>query len=651
MFRGKSPDIQNAMLLMIVQNLPVAVFAKDVKDGYRFIMWNHMAEELFGLKSADLMGKNDYDFFAKEEADFFRQTDEHVMASGKVVDVAEEPITTPRGTWWGHTIKVPIYDEKGQPSILLGITEDISVKREAEANLKAKLEAEEANQAKSEFLANMSHELRTPLNSIIGMGRLMFNTPLNSEQRVMLQTVLHSSDLLLKTIDDILDLSKIEAKQVVLESIPLDVPKAFAQVVDALLPVASQKELALSLSVARAGMPMVCGDPTRLARILNNLISNAVKYTMEGGINVALDWRELNGERVELIAQVQDTGIGIADDKQAIIFQAFSQADSSTTRKYGGTGLGLAITRQLVEMMGGTIGVKSTPGQGSNFWFRIPFALTENVSNIGSTAVAYEGEGTADPAEMRILVAEDNPLNQLFMEKMLEGFGFKHVHLANNGQQALEAFLQSDYDLILMDCHMPEKNGYDVAIAIREMEKNTRRRVPIIAMTANVLIGERTKCLESGMDEYIGKPIDLERFRRILSRWVKLSPLNVAQTSPTPTDAPSPLDLPMLHTYTHGDKEKEFQLLSLFFEQLEEVLRMLHENCIDGYSKEWFDACHLLKGSASNVGAQGLYALCEEGQRYLHESARVRMKLIEQVEHEIATIREFLSASGIAHAA
>jgi HPt (histidine-containing phosphotransfer) domain-containing protein len=231
--------------------------------------------------------------FVKDEADFFRATDERVMASRKVVDIAEEPITTARGTWPAHTIKVPVYDENGEPSILFGIVEDITEKKEAIENYKAKIAAEEASQAKSEFLANMSHELRTPLNSIIGMARLLAPTALNDSQRTMLDAMTQASHLLLKTVDDILDISKIEAKQVTLEHIGFDVAAQFAQAVNLLQPLASQKNLLLQYMPPDAPMPAVYGDPARLTRVLHNLISNALKYTFEGRVEVVMDWNPI----------------------------------------------------------------------------------------------------------------------------------------------------------------------------------------------------------------------------------------------------------------------------------------------------------------------------------------------------------------------
>lgn len=642
---------QEDILDILIQNLPVALFAKDVRANYRWIVWNKAAEDLFGMPASEMIGYTDYDRFPKEQADFFRRIDEEVMRTGKVTDVAEEPITTARGTWPAHTIKVPVYDAQGTPSILFGIVEDISVRKEAEANLKAKLEAERASQAKSEFLANMSHELRTPLNSIIGMSRLMMQAGVTTdEQRGMLQAVLQASDLLLKTVDDVLDISKIEARQLTLESIGFDVPTLFSQVATLLQPIASKKGLLLRLDIKTPSMPQVVGDPARLMRILNNLISNALKYTHAGEVGVSLDWTKIDKGRIELLCHVRDTGIGIAPEKHALIFDEFTQADNSTTRKYGGTGLGLTITRQLVEMMDGSIGVDSQLGQGADFWFRIPYEQASSVDVEWKESCTVAADDASPDrkraAFMQVLVAEDNPLNRLFMEKMLEGFGFTQIDMAHDGAQALIASQAKPYDLIFMDCHMPEKDGYEVAKEIRALEKGTGRHVPIVAITANVMFGERDKCLAAGMDEYIGKPIDLEIFRQLLSRWAQLDALPEPAPKPTQT-GPLPIDMARIHTYSQGDRDRELHIVGLFMEHADDVVEQLRAHCVDGVSKPWHDAAHLLKGSAANVGAMQLYALCAKAQEYVSESAQRRLDVLQEIEQEITRIAGFFAMKGL----
>jgi CheY-like chemotaxis protein len=349
---------------------------------------------------------------------------------------------------------------------------------------------------------------------------------------------------------------------------------------------------------------------------------------------------------------VTDTGIGIAPEKHALIFEEFSQADSSTTRKYGGTGLGLAITKQLVEMMGGELGVDSALGRGSSFWFRIPMdrasALHQDVDRPKQQIA--RNHTLLKASDARILVAEDNPLNQLFMEKMLDGFGFRHVHMADNGQLAIEAFMEHEFDLVFTDCHMPEKNGYEVATAIRELEKGSSRHVPIIAMTANVLFGERDKCIAVGMDEYIGKPIDIDHFRFMLSRWVELNPLPGTAENATASAASAPnapIDMQLIDAYAQGNRDREVHIAQLFIEHANEVVTELRNCCVDGVSKPWYEAAHLLKGSAANIGAKQLHALCGRGQDYVSESAQRRLELVDEIETEISRIHAFFQHRGL----
>jgi len=634
------------ILHTIVANLPVALFAKDVTDDYRIIMWNKAAEQLFGMPACAMIGTTDFDHFPHNEAEFFRATDERVMQSKSVVDIAEEPITTARGTWPSHTVKVPIFDAQGEPSILFGIVEDISIRKEAEQHLADKISAEHANQAKSEFLANMSHELRTPLNSIMGMSYLLQKTVLSDGQHKMLEAVLQASDLLLKTVDDILDLSKIEAQQVTLEEIGFDMGAVFSQAITLMQPLAAQKHLRLGYTAPSSAMPQVMGDPVRITRILNNLIGNALKYTPQGHVQVTLAWEEISENHVHMVCKVADTGIGIAPEKHAMIFDEFSQADSSTTRKYGGTGLGLAITQQLVEMMGGSITLDSKLGEGACFTVQIPFKKASEIDaewakSMGCAQPCVKG---LNPETVQVLVAEDNPLNQLFMEKMLDGFGFKNVHMAANGRLALDAYAAQPFDLIFLDCHMPEKSGYEVALAIRAAERGGDVRVPIVAMTANVMFGERDKCLSAGMDEYIGKPIDLDKFRTMLARWVALAPLPQSRSIQA---LPPAVDMQQIEAYAHGDRASQLQIVQLFMEHAHEMLEQLQSYCIDGVSKPWYDAAHLMKGSAANIGALLLYDLCNEAQDCISEGAARRSILLQKIEAELQRIEEFFATHGL----
>ncbi len=641
------PGVSTAALLKILENLPVALFAKNVQDNNRFILWNKRAEELFSLPRDIVIGSTDHALYPKEQADFFYQTDARVMASREVVVIDEEPITSAGRTWTAHTVKVPVYDDHGVPSILFGLVEDITAQKELVAQVEATHAAEKATLAKSEFLANMSHELRTPLNSLLGMAVLLSMTSLDSRQNEMLGIMLQAGELLQHTINDILDLSKIEAQQVTLERIGFDPQAVFNQTISVMQPLASKKGLLLTLDWPQGSMPAVSGDPARFARILHNLIGNAIKYTPSGQVRVSARWEKQADGAIVLSARVTDTGIGIAREKQGLIFHKFSQGDSSTTRKYGGTGLGLTITQELVGLMQGTIGVESVVGEGSTFWFTVPFEIAQIIDKEwAETTASVSGAllplHRLHPEKTRILVAEDNALNQLYMDKLLSAYGFAEVRFVENGVEAVSAFTDADYDLIFMDCHMPEMNGYEATQNIRRLEESSGGRIPIIAMTANALLGEREKCLAIGMDEYVSKPIDISLFRRVLGNWVVLPDIQ-RLTQQTADAGPPPIDMAEIRFYSDGNIDKERKLVGIFEKQTVAVLATLRENCVDGENVPWREAAHLLKGSAGSIGAAQLRMLCADAQEAGPETAGWRRNLLADIEHEIGRILRYFS--------
>ncbi|HEX2526644.1 MAG TPA: ATP-binding protein, partial [Geminicoccus sp.] len=505
---------ENEIYRAIFESMPDRIYAKD-RDG-RFIIANQATAAAMGVDDpTQLYGRTDMDLYPPDMAARYRDDEARVVQSGRPALLEQSEIRGDGQFRWMLAMKVPMFDQAGNPDGLVGLARDVSEQKQreqmlAEASLRLEqqasemqtlaLAAEQANLAKSEFLAAMSHEIRTPMTGVLGMADLLASEGLSRTQRHYVETICRSGSHLLNIINSILDFSRIEAGRLELEQIDFVPQEVLEQVHSLLAPQATERGLALRMEHdVPAGMVLV-GDPTRLCQILVNLASNALKFTTQGEVAVAMHQSMAETATVRLRFEVRDTGIGIPLERQAALFEPFVQADRSTNRQYGGSGLGLAICKRLVEAMDGVIGVDSSPGKGSTFWFEV------NLQHGTAKAAAARSVGaTLDIRPLRILVVDDVPANRELMSTMLTRRGHA-VELAENGAQAVEAFKAGGYDVVLMDVQMPVMDGMEATRRIRQLPAPLNA-IPVLALTANVLDSERRRCLSAGMDRCLTKPV------------------------------------------------------------------------------------------------------------------------------------------------
>ena len=727
---------------------PQSIYFKDA--AHRYIRINQALARSFDLSDVqEAIGKTDADFFTADYATRTAAEEVEIMRSGQPIFYKEDQETYDDGRirWVGKT-KMPLYDETGTITGTFGITRDITESKQAAETLRlAKEAAEAANQAKSTFLANMSHEIRTPMNAIIGMTELVLDAPLTAQQREFLTVADEAAESLLAIINDILDFSKVEAGRLVLDYVPFDIREHLGDAMKTLAPRADRRGIELVCRVHHEVPEIVIGDNTRLRQVVLNLVGNAIKFTEAGEVALELEHQPLSEEEALLHFKIRDTGIGIPPDKQEAIFEAFEQADSTVSRRYGGTGLGLAISSRLVNLMGGRISLESEVGHGSTFHFGVQvrtnrdepttprahdpaalegtpvlvvddnrtnrlileemlsswrlqpsaaadatdalrrlreasdngqpfrlvvtdahmpgmdgFALARQIKEdrtLGSTVIMMltSGDQPGDPTRceelgvaaylhkpvkqselldaillvlgvteadeetvvlpephkrvrpLRILLAEDSLVNQKVTVTLLEREGHQ-VSVANNGKEALAALTTDSFDLVLMDVQMPEMDGLEAAGIIRSRERRSGGHVPIVAMTAHALKGDRERCLEAGMDEYIAKPI---RSRQLLAAIASVMGETCEATSASvPIVAPestSRIDWELVRETTRGDSAAARAVVVAALEEAPKLRAAIDEAITRGNPTALRLAAHTLKGSVQYFGAKRLREL------------------------------------------
>ena len=643
-----------------------------IDSGFTVIRVNDALLAMLGLDHSQVVGKKCHEIFAGHICHGSRCPLRQVLKGAGQVEIDVEKEVCPGRRLPLTVTASPFRDPEGAMLGALISIRDITAQKKAAALQQAKIKAESENRAKSEFLANMSHEMRTPLNGIIGLTELLQGTRLRKGQLDLVKTIVSESEALLKIINDVLDLARIEAGKVDVLAEPFDLGQVLAEVTDGLGVKAACKGLALKVSKAPQIPAGLVGDAGKLRQVLVNLTGNAIKFTHTGEIVISVESKHETPGNLRLKFSVQDTGVGIAPEKQAVIFERFTQADGSTTRQYGGSGLGTTISRHLVELMGGQVGVSSRTGHGSTFWFILDF---EKASPGAAAELAGKmRHDTAPPPvpepandagrfqKSRILLVEDYPTNQRVAMAHLEAAGYR-VDLATNGREAVEAVRTVSYDLVLMDIQMPEMDGYAATKEIRAWEEDSRRgqdhgqpprksqnRLPIIAMTAHAMTGYRQRCLASGMDDFLSKPLKRSILLAAVGKWAE-SEGAPCDPAPNPPDRPPPrTDAPLNYSLAleefMGERALLDDVIEGFTENVEQQIPRLRQAIAERDAERVHQEAHAIKGGAANLTADDLARAAAElvdiGRAGDLKSGE---QLLEKFEAEFDRVRDFVASN------
>ncbi len=656
-------DLQRTNLLLHAQKEAAidGIFAVDEQG--RIASFNRRFCEMWNISHDLLLGNgHDHSFHQGSPlGTFLAKSDLPEVLTHLLEATYDDPDVVRRGEIiYGDRIfdyyTSPVSSEQNKFFGLIWCFRDITAKKQAESRQaqlmeelrKAKEEAEEAVRTKAAFLATMSHEIRTPINGVIGMTQLLAGTEVNPEQAKYIHTIQVSGEMLLSVINDILDFSKIESGKLELDEAPLDVRAVVRDIYDVQLAKAKEKKLKFEVSMQSNVPPYIVGDVTRIRQILLNLVSNALKFTDTGavriGVRLASDHIPIADRPFKLLFSVSDTGIGITDEQMQRLFQPFSQATVSTSRKYGGTGLGLVICKKLVEIMGGKIQVDSKPNRGSIFSFTV-------TTQIAKTQPSYTLQDAIDKhtnivgrigdrLPLKILIAEDNLINQELAMAMLIKMGYQ-PDVVDNGLAVLEAVQVRHYDLLLLDVQMPEMDGLETADYLvnhwHELDTGYERPT-IIAMTASAMQGDREMCLRAGMDDYISKPIMMDSLQRTIEKWATGSQVEeaIAPVITQKSSIPSVIDRAAIKNLEQINPKLIGRMVHLFTsEEAPVLLQNLRQAIANNDLKEVSFNAHTLKGSSNILGAKALGKLCFEVELKGKRGDNVGLsELLTQIEQE-----------------